>query len=71
MNTELIREHMKFHVVIENKNTNGKLRWINDMVAGRMFTMRFMLVSQNLGLNISFPYPYTNSNNNFCTANIR
>ena len=32
MNIELIIEQMKFQEVIENKNTNGLLRWINGMV---------------------------------------
>ena len=45
---------MKFHVVIENKNTNDLLRWINGMVVGRVFTMTFLLVSQNFGQKMLF-----------------
>ena len=57
MNTELIREQMKFHVVIENKNASGLLKLINSMVAGQVFTMRFLLVPHNLGQKILFLLP--------------
>ena len=57
MNTEPIRKQMKFQVVIENKNASGLHRWINDMVAGQVFTMTFLEVLQNLGHKMLFLLP--------------
>ena len=54
MNVKLIREQMKFEVVIENKNASDLLRWINNMVTRWVFTMKFMLVSHNIGQKILF-----------------
>ena len=48
MNIELIREEMKFQVVIENKNASDLHKWINGLVVGRVFTMTFLQVLQNL-----------------------
>ena len=57
MNTKLIREQVKFQVVIENNNASGLHRWINDMVVGQVFTMTFLQVLQNLGQKMLFLLP--------------
>ena len=48
---------MKFQVKIENKNVSGLQRWIKLMVAGRVFTITFMLVPHDLGQKILFFLP--------------
>ena len=71
MNTELIREQMKVQVTIENKNVSGLHKWINDMVAGLVFTMTFLQVLQNYEISNrnQFVYTYFMSNNYCYTTN--